>query len=127
MTIELTLRTEIQKAVKVLFGHDTDQFQLQPTNKEFAGSHTLVCFPLTKVTRKKPEETASAIGEYLVSNTAIVSEFNVVKGFLNLTLSDSVWVKTLADIHANPSYGQLSSNGEEIMIEYKEVFAALAR
>lgn len=118
MTIDLTLRSEIQKAVKSLFGHETDQFQLQPTNKEFAGSHTLVCFPLTKVTRKKPEETATAIGEYLVANASIVSGFNVVKGFLNLTLSDKVWVNALLDIHGNLSYGQLPSNGEEIMIEY---------
>lgn len=118
MTIDSTLRSEIQKGVKALFGRETDQLQLQPTNKEFAGSHTLVCFPLTKATRKKPEETATAIGEYLLSNTSIVREFNVVKGFLNLTLSDDVWVQALVDIHGNPSYGQLSPNGEELMIEY---------
>src|SRR5687768_3145578 len=118
MTIDLQLRAEIQKALKSLFGQDTDQFQLQPTNKEFAGSHTLVCFPLTKLTRKKPEETATAIGEFLLSNTLIVREFNVVKGFLNLTLSDDVWVQALTDIHANPVYGQLPKNSEEMMIEY---------
>lgn len=118
MTIDSTLRSEIQKAVTVLSGQETDQLQIQPTNKEFAGSHTLVCFPLTKVTRKKPEDTATAIGEYLLAHSGIVKEFNVVKGFLNLTLKDTVWVETLIDIHENPAYGQLASQGEEIMVEY---------
>lgn len=118
MTIDSTLRSEIQKAVTVLFGQETDQLQVQPTNKEFAGSHTLVCFPLTKVTRKKPEDTATAIGEYLVAHSGIVREFNVVKGFLNLTLKDNVWVETLLAIHENPAYGQLASQDEEIMVEY---------
>ena len=90
MTLDSTLRSEIQKAVAGLFDQQIDQLQLQPTNKEFAGSHTLVCFPLTKFTRKKPEETAQAIGEHLKAHSSIVKEFNVVKGFLNLTLTDSV-------------------------------------
>ena len=118
MSLDSTLQSEIQKAVSALFDQQTDNLQIQPTNKEFAGSHTLVCFPLTRITRKKPEETAKAIGEYLVSNSAIVTEFNVVKGFLNLTLSDKVWVETLQDIYSNPSYGQLPDQGQEIMIEY---------
>lgn len=118
MTIDTTLRSEIQKAVAVLFGQQTDQLQIQPTNKEFAGSHTLVCFPLTRLTRKKPEETATAIGEYLVEHSSLVREFNVVKGFLNLTLLDSVWVRALLDINANPHYGRLPDRGEEIMVEY---------
>lgn len=117
MTLDSTLRTEIQKAVSALFDQQPD-LQLQPTNKEFAGSHTLVCFPLTRITRKKPEETATAIGEYLVSNSSIVKEFNVVKGFLNLTLSDKIWVETLKDIYSNKSYGQLPDQGQEVMIEY---------
>ncbi|HET9486863.1 MAG TPA: arginine--tRNA ligase [Chryseosolibacter sp.] len=118
MTIDSTLRSEIQKAVSHLFGQQVDQLQVQPTNKEFAGSHTLVCFPLTRITKKKPEETAQAIGEYLLAHSSVVKEFNVVKGFLNLTLSDRVWIETLLDIHANRKYGQLPDAGEEIMIEY---------
>lgn len=118
MNLNSTLRSEIQKAVSALFGRQTDQLQIQPTNKEFGGSHTLVCFPLTKLTRKKPEETAAAIGEYLVSHTSLVKEFNVVKGFLNLTLGDQVWVETFRDIFANPSFGQLPELGEQMMIEY---------
>lgn len=118
MTIDSTLRADIQQAVFSLFGQQAEQLQIQPTNREFQGSHTLVCFPLTRLTKKKPEETATAIGEYLVANSALVKDFNVVKGFLNLTLKDSVWVGILLDIAANPEYGQLPARGEEVMIEY---------
>ena len=118
MNIEQILRSEIQKAVSALFNQQVDTFQLQPTNQEFEGSHTLVCFPLIKISKKNPEETAKAIGEYLVANTEMISRYNVVKGFLNLVLSDQVWLKTLQAIFTNPSFGQLPSNGEEIMVEY---------
>jgi arginyl-tRNA synthetase len=118
MNLALTLQSEIQKAVSALFNQQVDTFQLQPTNQEFEGSHTLVCFPLTKISRLKPEETASMIGEFLVQHSGVVSKYNVVKGFLNLVLSDQVWVKVLQDIYAHPEYGQLPSNGQEIMIEY---------
>lgn len=118
MNTEKELRSEIQKAISSLFDLHTDQLQIQPTNKEFAGSHTLVCFPLTKATRKKPEDIAKAIGDHLVANSTMVKDFNVVKGFLNMTLHDKLWVQTLLDIHAHPHYGQLPSNGEEIMVEY---------
>ena len=101
-----------------MFNQQIDDLQIQPTNQEFAGSHTLVCFPLTKVTRKKPEETAKDIGDYLLANSRIVKEYNVVKGFLNLTLHDNVWVKTLQDIFSKPSYGQLPAAGDQIMVEY---------
>ena len=118
MNTEKELRSEIQKAISSLFDLQTDQLQIQPTNKEFAGSHTLVCFPLTKATRKKPEDIAKAIGDYLVENSTMVKDFNVVKGFLNITLHDKLWVQTLLDIHTHPHYGQLPSNGGEIMVEY---------
>ena len=118
MTIDSTLRSDIQQAVSALFDQKADLLQIQPTNKEFGGSHTLVCFPLTKITRTKPEETAKAIGDYLAAHSRIVKEFNVVKGFLNLTLKDDVWVETLLDIHANQNFGQLADQGEEIMVEY---------
>lgn len=118
MNLDSTLRTEIQQAVSALFNQQVDTLQLQPTNQEFEGSHTLVCFPLTKISKKNPEETAKAIGEYLVSNSGIVSKYNVVKGFLNIVLSDQVWIKTLQAIYMDKSFGQLPSNGEEIMVEY---------
>lgn len=117
MNLDTLLRSEIQAAVKKVFDTDAGTLQLQPTNKEFEGSHTLVCFPLTKISRKKPEETAAAIGEALVESGALVSRFNVVKGFLNLVLHDSVWAKQLASIYENPSYGKLEPGGE-MMVEY---------
>ncbi len=118
MSIDTSLRAEIQKAILSLYDLQIDQLQIQPTNQEFPGSHTLVCFALTKATRKKPEELGKAIGEFLVNNPGIVREFNVVKGFLNLTLHDRVWAQTLSGIYASKNYGQLPDNGEEIMIEY---------
>src|SRR5688572_16851643 len=118
MNLDVLLRSEIQKSVTAVFNQAIETIQLQPTNQEFEGSHTVVCFPLTKISRKNPEETAKAIGEYLVSNSGIVNRFNVVKGFLNLVLNDKVWIQVLQSIAANPAYGQLPSNGEEIMVEY---------
>ncbi len=118
MSLDQTLRSHIQQAVSALFNQNVEALQIQPTNQEFEGSHTLVCFPLTKISRKKPEETAEAIGRYLVEESSIVERFNVVKGFLNLVLSEKVWIETLQSIFANPSYGHLPSNGQEIMVEY---------
>lgn len=118
MNLDLILRSAIQEAVSALFSHTVEQFQLQPTNAEFEGSHTLVCFPLTKISKKGPEETARLIGEYLVTHAGIVNRFNVVKGFLNLVVSDAAWVETFKSIYANPKYGQLPNNGMEIMVEY---------
>jgi arginyl-tRNA synthetase len=118
MNVDQLLRDHIQKAISSLFNQNVEAIQLQPTNQEFEGSHTLVCFPLTKISRKKPEETAVAIGDYLVANSGIVSKYNVVKGFLNLVLNDRVWIDTLQSIFSNPSFGQLPSNGQEIMVEY---------
>lgn len=118
MNLEFTLRSEIQKAITGLFNATVDQLQLQPTNQEFEGSHTLVCFPLTKISKKNPEETAKAIGEYLVQHSEVISKYNVVKGFLNLVVAHKTWVEVFAGIYSNKEYGQLPSQGKEIMIEY---------
>jgi arginyl-tRNA synthetase len=116
MNLDLTLRNEIQKAVAALFTQSLEQVQLQPTNKEFEGSHTVVCFPITKLSRKSPEETARMIGEYLVANSGIVTRFNVVKGFLNLVIADSVWAEVFNSIFTNPKFGALPANGKEMMV-----------
>ena len=118
MSLESTLRSDIQQAVATLFNLESDNLLIQPTNKEFVGSHTLVCFPLTKATRKKPEDIGKAIGDFLVMNSPLVKEYNVVKGFLNLTLHDSVWIKALIDLQGDAAHGSLSPNDQEIMIEY---------
>ncbi len=118
MNLDSQLRSSIQSAVSSLFDVQVDQFQLQPTNAEFEGSHTLVCFPLAKISKKGPEQTASAIGEYLVANSEIVTRFNVVKGFLNLVIADKVWVEVFKSIYADKNFGTLASNGRELMVEY---------
>jgi len=118
MNLDLTLRSEIQKAVSTLFNQEVEQLQIQPTNQEFEGSHTLVCFPLVKISKKNPEQTATAIGEYLVANSGIVSRFNVVKGFLNLVIADNVWANVFSAIYADKNFGVLANNGREVMIEY---------
>lgn len=118
MNLDQLLRKEIQEAVVSLFGQQVDNLQLQPTNQEFEGTHTLVCFSLAKISRKNPEETAKAVGAWLVERGAHVERYNVVKGFLNLVLRDSVWISVFAGIFGNPRYGELPANGQEIMIEY---------
>jgi arginyl-tRNA synthetase len=118
MNPDQLLRTEIQKAVTSLFNTSFDSLQLQPTNQDFEGSHTLVCFPITKVSKKNPEETARLIGDYLVQQSGVVSRYNVVKGFLNIVLSDEVWVKSFQSIYENKSFGTLPPNGQELMVEY---------
>jgi arginyl-tRNA synthetase len=118
MNPEQLLRSHIQKAIEGLFNTSVDSYQLQPTNQEFEGSHTLVCFPLTKISRKGPEETARMVGDHLVANSGIVERYNVVKGFLNLVLSDKIWIQTIQSIYSNASFGMLPSNGQEIMVEY---------
>ncbi|MBX2901721.1 MAG: arginine--tRNA ligase [Cyclobacteriaceae bacterium] len=118
MNLDIELRKAIQEAVLKLFNQSVEQLQLQPTNAEFEGSHTLVCFPLTKISKLKPEETGTAIGNYLVQHADIVTRFNVVKGFLNLVIADKAWVEVFASIYANKNYGVLPANGKEIMVEY---------
>ena len=118
MNLDLVLRSEIEHAVSTLFNQPATNIQLQPTNQEFEGSHTLVCFPLTKFSKKGPEETARLVGEYLLVHSTIVSKYNVVKGFLNLVLSDKAWIEVFQSIYANKTFGQLPPNGMEIMIEY---------
>ncbi len=118
MNLDLQLRRVIQEAVLKSFNASIDQLQLQPTNAEFEGSHTLVCFPLTRISKLKPEETGDVIGNYLVEHSGMISRFNVVKGFLNLVIADKVWADVFASIYVNKNYGSLPANGKEIMIEY---------
>jgi len=118
MNLDHILRTEIQKAIAALFNQSVEQIQLQPTNAEFEGSHTLVCFPIAKISKKAPEETARLIGEYLLANSGIVSRFNVVKGFLNLVISDAVWIRVFESIYSDGSFGITPPSGREIMVEY---------
>ena len=88
MNLDQVLRTAVKQSITSLYGESPDTLQVQPTNQEFDGSHTIVCFPLTKLSRKGPEETARQIGDNLVKTSGFVERFNVVKGFLNLVLTD---------------------------------------
>jgi len=118
MNLDSVLRTEILKAFSALFNQTAESIQLQPTNQEFEGSHTLVCFPLAKLSRKGAEETARMIGDYLVAHPGAVSKYNVVKGFLNLVISDEAWGKVFQAILIDANFGVQPSNGKEIMVEY---------
>jgi len=118
MNPDTLLRDEIEQAILALFGKAPESIQLQPTNPEFEGSHTLVCFPLSRVSGKNPAETAKIIGDYLLAHSSVVASYQVVKGFLNLTLHDHAWVKTLETIYAASNYGIQPPSGEEIMVEF---------
>ena len=110
------------KAVKELYGQDVPEkmVQLQKTRAEFEGNLTLVVFPFLKMSRKSPETTAQEIGEYLVANCKAVSAFNVVKGFLNLSISDEAWLNLLAEMSADEHYGEKQAKDDSplVMIEY---------
>lgn len=120
MNIETTLKEDISKAFQSLFQVElkAEEVSLQPTRKEFEGSHTFVCFPYARLSRKNPEETGKAIGAYLKEHSAMVADFNVVKGFLNIVLSDSTWLSVFASIYNADNYGTLPYNGTEVMVEY---------
>ncbi|MEQ9298848.1 MAG: arginine--tRNA ligase [Cyclobacteriaceae bacterium] len=118
--MESEIKEGISKAFKELFNQELAvvDIALQPTKKEFEGSHTFVTFPYSRLTGKNPVETAQLIGEFLTANTEIVSDFNVVKGFLNLTIADQAWIGLLKDINADPAYGHVAPTGKEVMVEY---------
>lgn len=118
--MEAELKQGIHEAFKEVFNQElaVADIALQPTKKEFEGSHTFVTFPYGRLTGKNPMETSQLLGEYLVAKTQIVADFNVVKGFLNLTVADAAWISLLKDIHADPNYGHTTPTGKEVMVEY---------
>ena len=122
MNIEQKLVLSVVNGLKALYGQDVpaEQIQLQKTKKEFEGHLTLVVFPFLRMSRKKPEQTAQEIGEYLVANEPSVAGFNVIKGFLNLTVASSAWIELLNGIHADERYGLVAATPESplVMIEY---------
>ena len=122
MNIEAQICNSAITAVKELYGQDipTQMLQLQKTKSNFEGNFTLVVFPLLRISKKKPEDTAQDIGEYLQTNCPAVESFNVVKGFLNLVVSPTAWLGLLNDIDANPTFGMRQATDESplVMIEY---------
>jgi len=122
MNIENKIAESVINGLKALYGQEVSaaQVQLQKTKKEFEGHLTLVVFPFLKLSKKKPEETAQEIGEYLLANDSSISAFNVIKGFLNLTIASSCWIELLNSIHAEKQYGIIPANENSplVMIEY---------
>lgn len=122
MKIEDKLVTSVISGLKALYGQDVPaaQVQLQKTKKEFEGHLTLVVFPFLKMSKKDPEQTAQEIGEYLKANEPAVAAFNVIKGFLNLTVASATWIELLNEIHTDAQYGIVSAdeNAPLVMIEY---------
>ncbi len=122
MSIEEKLIEAVVKGLKDLYGADIPaaQVQLQKTKKEFEGHLTVVVFPFLRVSRKSPEITATELGEYLQSNEKIVRQFNVIKGFLNITIDASCWIDLLNDIHKDDKFGikTATEDSDLVMIEY---------
>lgn len=122
----MNIISEINKAaleaVKALYGQDVPEkmVQVQKTKKEFEGSLTLVVFPFLKISKKKPEDTAAEIGEWMKQNCKAVADYNVVKGFLNIVIDTAAWIEMLNDINADEHYGekQATEDSPLVMIEY---------
>lgn len=122
MNIEDKLVASVMNGLKALYGQDVPaaQVQLQKTKKEFEGHLTLVVFPFLRMSKKGPEQTAQEIGEYLQANEPAVAAFNVIKGFLNLTIASATWIELLNLIHADKQYGIVTATDQSplVMIEY---------
>ncbi|MFV0588658.1 arginine--tRNA ligase [Bacteroides reticulotermitis] len=122
MKIEDKIVSSVISGLKALYGQDVPEkmVQVQKTKKEFEGHLTLVVFPFLKMSKKGPEQTAQEIGEYLSANESAVAAFNVIKGFLNLTIASDTWIELLNEIQADKQYGltEATENSPLVMIEY---------
>jgi arginyl-tRNA synthetase len=119
--LEQDLKTALQTAAQAVFGVEipTASLTLQPTRKEFAGSFTLVTFPLTKALGKGPEQIGQALGEWLTAHEPRVRGFNVVKGFLNLEIADAQWLTLLGQLLARPANAPVPCGGpQRVVVEY---------
>ena len=119
MNIEQKLSHKTIEAFQSLYGHTIDAIAFEKTNPIFVGDLTLVVFNFLKISKKKPEETATEIGNYLKANVAEVSDFNVIKGFLNIVIADSFWLNYFKDIYGKPFINHtLPENAPTVMVEY---------
>lgn len=122
MVIEQQITKAIIAGIKELYGADVapEQIQLQKTKKEFKGHLTLVVFPFLRMSKKSPEQTAEAIGQYLMEKEPSIAAFNVIKGFLNLTVACGSWIGLLNAINIEPAYGITPATEASplVMIEY---------
>ncbi len=122
MKIEEKLSQSVIEGLKALYGQEVpaSQVQLQKTKKEFEGHLTLVVFPFLRMSKKGPEQTAQEVGEYLLADEPMVAAYNVIKGFLNLTIASNAWIGLLNTIHQDAQYGiqQATDESPLVMIEY---------
>ena len=122
MNIESEIISAVVQAVKECYGQDvpTTMVQLQKTKAEFEGNLTLVVFPFLKLSKLKPEDTAQQLGDYLAKHCKVVQSFNVVKGFLNLTIAPAAWISLLNRIDSEPRFGEKAVNEQSplVMVEY---------
>lgn len=122
MNIEKELQLAVIQAIAQLYDAEVSaaQITLQKTKKEFTGHYTLVTFPLLRITKKKPEVTAQEIGEVLLKDSTIIASFNVISGFLNLSMKSAVWIGALEEMNSNPSYGITKATEDDplFMVEY---------
>lgn len=116
---ELLIEMTVQ-AVSALYGAEipASQLALQETRKEFEGQITLVVFPVTRFSKKSPEVTGNEIGNYLKENIQEIADFNVIKGFLNLSFSDTYWIELLNQTILSESFAKYPKNGKKLMVEY---------
>ena len=122
MKIESRISEAVLASVKELYGQDVPEsmIQLQKTKSEFEGNLTLVVFPFLKMSKKKPEDTAQELGEYLLAHCNVIAKFNVVKGFLNLVIAPAAWIALLNDINADERFGEkpITDASPLVMVEY---------
>ena len=119
MNTESFISQIVASSVEALYGAvNPAQIQIQKTRKEFEGDYTLVTFPLLKASRKSPEATATEIGEWIVANCEQICAFNVIKGFLNLSIAPAFWLERFAEMAADENYGMAADSGRTVMVEY---------
>ncbi len=118
--LENQLHKAISEAFSEIYNHElpADLVVLQPTRKEFKGSHTFVVFPFLKVTKSSPEASSIRLGKWLTENVDIIESFNAVKGFLNLKMTDSFWTENLLNIYRDEGFLRVPSNGQKVMVEF---------
>lgn len=118
--IERKLADKVIEAVKALYGAELpiNQLTFQETRKEFEGQLTLVTFPITRLSKKSPEQTGKEIGSFLQERVADISDFNVIKGFLNISFSDEFWIDLLTTTILSDDFGYFAPKNRRVMVEY---------
>ena len=122
MNLEIKIAEITTEALKALYNIDfnTTEIQLQKTKKEFEGDFTIVTFPFVKLARKSPEVIGNELGEYICKHESLIDKFNVIKGFLNISIDKSYWIQQLEIIEQNNTFGyqEVTENSPLVMVEY---------